>query len=128
MDRSQLLHHGRISKVRFSLAGSESVKNDSHVNVKSYDLFRDNLPYPGGVCDAHMGTTDHAYRCQTCYNNKRNCLGHPGHIHLNYPVWSGMAVLEAHKWLKLICFNCGHPIVSEEIYSRFAPKKRLVEA
>lgn len=128
MDASQLLYSGRITKAKFSLAGSENVRKDSYANITSYDLFRNNLPYPGGVYDAHMGTTDHSYRCQTCYNNKRNCLGHPGHIHLNYPVWSPMVVNDGRKWLKLICFKCGHPIIEDSLFMRFPRGKRLDEA
>src|SRR6202000_1731886 len=103
---SQIICHGKISKVRFSLAGTETIKKDSYVNITSYDLIRNNVPYPGGVYDAHTGTIDHSYKCQTCYNSKKACLGHPGHIILNYPVWNPMALNEGRKWLKLICFQC----------------------
>lgn len=122
------MYSGRITKVKFSLTGSESVRKDSYAQISSHDLFRNNLPYPGGVYDAHTGTTDHSYRCQTCYNNKRNCLGHPGHIHLNYPVWSGIALAEGRKWLKLICFNCGKPIIAESHFAHISRSKRLEEA
>jgi DNA-directed RNA polymerase II subunit RPB1 len=120
-----LLSQGRIESVLFTLSGSETVRRDSYVPITSFDLFRNGLPYPGGAYEAHTGTTDHAYRCQTCYNNKRGCLGHPGHVHMNYPVWNGIALEEARKWLKLICFKCGKPIISETHYSRLPRAKRL---
>lgn len=125
---SSLSYHGRITKVRFNLAGSDTVRKESCANITSHDLFRNNVPYPGGVYDAHLGTTDHSYRCQTCFNNKKNCLGHPGHMHLNYPVWSGMAVNEGRKWLKLICFKCGHAIIDLNQFKRYPRSKRLDEA
>lgn len=125
---SQLLYTGRITKVKFNLSGTDAVRKDSYVPIKSYDLFRNNTPYPGGVYDAHLGTTDHSYRCQTCYNNKRSCIGHEGNIPLNYPVWNPMGVNEGRKWLKLICFKCGHSIIEESIYMRFPRSKRLDEA
>lgn len=125
MSQSHLLYHGRIAKVKFNLAGSESIKKDSYATITSYDLFRNNLPYPTGVYDAHTGTTDHSYRCQTCYNNKRTCLGHPGHIHLNYPVWNGIALSDGRKWLKLICFNCAKPIIPDSAFMNLPRAKRL---
>ncbi len=128
MAQNQLLYSGKIAKVKFSVAGSDDIKNSSHVLVKSHDLFRNNVPYPGGVYDAHLGTTDHAYPCQTCFNSKRTCLGHSGHIALNYPLWSAMSTTDGRKWLKLICFDCGKPIIAESDYMRFPRNKRLDEA
>lgn len=125
---SQLLYSSQISKVKFSLAGSEEVRQGSFALINSYDLFRNNLPYPSGVYDAHMGTTDHSYRCQTCYNNKRNCLGHEGNISLNYPVWNPMGLSEGKKWIKLICFKCGKPVIEKSQYMKFHRHKRLDEA
>lgn len=125
---SQLLSHGSISGVRFQLASSESIKNESFVQIKTHDLFRGNVPYPGGVCDAHTGTTDHSYRCQTCHNTKRECLGHSGHIALNYPVWNPLGVSEARRWLRLICFECGKPCIPASMYKHFDAKVRLDEA
>ncbi|QYB17636.1 DNA-directed RNA polymerase subunit beta [Pacmanvirus S19] len=128
MATSQMLCSGRISKVRFNLSGTDTVKKDSYALITSYDLFRNNTPYNGGVYDAHLGTTDHSYKCQTCHNTKRNCLGHEGDITLNYPVWNPIAVNEGRKWLKVICFKCGHPIIEDVVFSRFPRGKRLDEA
>src|SRR5581483_7118407 len=123
-----LVYSSRISGIKFSVAGDEDVVRDSCVGVTSYDLFRDNKPVDGGLYNAHLGTTDYEYRCKTCFNSKAKCMGHDGHYVLNYPVLSPMCVSESRKWLKLICFECGKPIVSERIYSRFPASKRLDEA
>lgn len=123
------LYNSRISGVSFSLSGGQQVLEDSYATINSYDLFRDGLPYPGGVYDAHTGTTDHGYKCQTCYQSKRNCIGHPGHIPLNYPVWNAMTVLlEVRKWLKLICHHCGRPAIDQSQYMHFRAMVRLDEA
>ncbi len=128
MSQPQLLYRGRITKVRFSLSGTDTVRKDSYVPITSYDLFRNNTPYPGGVYDAHLGTTDHSYRCQTCYNTKRACIGHEGSIPLNYEVWSPLGVNEGRKWIRLICFKCGNPVIDPSQYSRLPRSKRLDEA
>lgn len=126
--QTQLLYSSRITKVKFNLAGSDSIVRDSFVPITSYDLFRNGEPFAGGLYDAHLGTTDHTYRCQTCYNNKRNCIGHAGHLLLNYPVVSPMAVAEMRKWMKLVCFKCGHPVIEESAYIKLPRSKRLDEA
>lgn len=125
---SQLLYHGSISGVRFRLNSSESIRDDSFVQVKTHDLFRGNIPYPNGIVDAHMGTTDNAYCCQTCHNTKRDCIGHSGHIVLNYPVYSPPGIGETRRWIRLICFECGKPCISADQYRHFDAKVRLDEA
>jgi len=125
---SNLCYTGQIDKIRFHIISSEEIIRDSYVNVTSYDLFRDNLPKPKGVYDGHFGTTDHNYRCETCLNNKKDCIGHDGHIKLNYPVQSPICIAEIRKWLKLICFKCGEPIIEESLYKKFPSTKRLNEA
>ena len=128
MRGSQLLYNSRIHKVRFNIAGTEEILQSSYVPITTYDLFRNNQPYPNGMYDGHLGTTDHSYRCQTCYNNKKNCLGHEGHYILNYPIMSPICINEIRKWLKLICFECGKPIIAESTYAKFPANKRLDEA
>ena len=38
--------------------------------VTNKELFKSDLPIPDGVYDAHMGTTDHLWICETCGNHK----------------------------------------------------------
>jgi DNA-directed RNA polymerase II subunit RPB1 len=127
MSRSRI-YNARINRVSFSLAGSKDVEKDSFINVQTYDLVRNNVPYPSGVNDAHMGTLDYLYKCQTCYGNKHGCLGHPGHIVMNYPVWNPMFIGEGRKWLKLICFKCGKPIIDLAPFMKTVREKILDEA
>ena len=120
-----MLYNGSIIAVQFSLSGSDTVKKDSNVPILTHDLFRGGLPYPGGMYDAHLGTTDHSYRCQSCHNGKKQCVGHEGSIALKYPVWSPMALKEGKKWLKLICFVCGHPVIESSVHAKVSPMTRL---
>lgn len=119
------LYPSRINKVRFNVIGTEDIVKSSNVPVVSHDLFRGNMPYPGGVYDGHLGTTDHTYKCQTCHNNKKNCLGHDGHLQLNYPVFSPMFINEVRKWLKVICFKCGNCVLTDREFMHFPKTKRL---
>jgi DNA-directed RNA polymerase beta' subunit len=123
-----LTYSSRIAGIRFSIAGTEDVVRESCVGVTSYDLFRDNKPVDGGLYNAHLGTTDYEYKCKTCFHNKSRCLGHDGHFVLNYPVFSPMCLPEARKWLKIVCFECGKPVIPNRMFERFAPAKRVDEA
>lgn len=125
---SQVIYRSRIRKVRFQVSGTEDVLSESDAPITTYDLFKGGFPYPGGVYDGHLGTTDHKYACQTCFNNKKNCLGHDGHLILNQPVVSPLFLQHIKKWLKLICHKCGSPVVDIDLFARYPASKRLSEA
>ena len=103
--------YSHLTSVELFVLGNEENIRDSFVNVVSQDLFRKDKPHPGGIYDAHMGTTDLSWRCETCFHTKTLCPGHPGVIHLNYPVPSPLYLKDLAKWLKTICFNCGKLLI-----------------
>lgn len=98
------------------ITGSEHAAQHSFVDVVSQDLMRGGLPIDGGIYDAHMGTTDHAWDCQTCLQDKKLCEGHFGSIRLKYPVLSPLFIKLVIKWLNIICFNCGDIVVAVDKY------------
>jgi DNA-directed RNA polymerase II subunit RPB1 len=112
-----------LSSIGLYVLGDEDNRQDSHVNVTSQDLFRNNLPHPNGIYDAHMGTTDISWPCATCFHKKKWCPGHPGVINLNYPVLSPLFLKDISKWLKVICFNCGKLLI---LYSRLAVSQKNI--
>lgn len=119
---------GRIAKIKFSVLSNEDVERASNVTVISHDLYRGNLPYPQGVCDGHLGTADYSYKCQTCHNNKKHCLGHEGMIRLNYPVYSSMFLNDVRKWLKVACRKCGNCVIDQREYAGVKKRERLTVA
>src|SRR4051812_10809639 len=96
-----------IESITFYVLGDEDNVRASNVSVQSKTLFSEGIPVDKGIYDAHMGTTDYGWKCQTCMNDKVLCPGHFGDIRLNYPVQSPMYREEILKWLKVTCFNCG---------------------
>jgi DNA-directed RNA polymerase II subunit RPB1 len=100
-------YYNKIQSLSFYVLGDEENIKDSNVMVSNKELFKSDLPVAGGVYDAHMGTTDHMWLCETCGNNKTLCPGHSGSIGLNYPVKSPLFREYILKWLKVICFRCG---------------------
>lgn len=122
------LPHTRIKAIKFHIAGDDEVIATSNVPITSHDLFRGPEPYPGGVYDGHLGTTDHGFRCQTCHNSKRDCLGHGGHLKVNYPLLQSVPINEIRKWLRVICFKCGECILDPSEYSGVKREQRLTVA
>lgn len=116
-----------INGVQFSLGGNDYVEKGSVVNITAAELFQNNSPYASGPCDAHLGVADYSYKCSTCYNDKKHCLGHDGHISLNQAIWNPIALTESRKWLKLICFNCGKPVLSEVDISQMYPVRSRLD-
>ena len=98
-------HFSAIREVQFSVLGNDDNLRDSSVEITNRDLFRNLKPIPGGVYDAHMGTTDNQWFCQTCHQPKPYCPGHYGHLVLNYPVQSPMFRDDILQWLKLYALN-----------------------
>jgi DNA-directed RNA polymerase beta' subunit len=122
------IYPSTIESVQFYILGSDENLFDSNVEVKNKELFSHSIPIPNGPYDAHMGTTEYAWKCQTCYNTKVQCPGHDGHINLNYPVQSHTFKEDITHWLKTICFECGNLVVNKPGILNALPKsKRLSE-
>lgn len=125
---SSVIYSSRIKKVRFQVSGTQEILEESDVPITKYDLYKQGKPSPGGVYDGHLGTTSHEYTCLTCFNEKKYCYGHDGHLTLNQPVISPLFVGEIKKWLRVICFNCGNAVVDPTAFIRYPLNKRLDEA
>lgn len=110
-----MLYPDEVKRIKFFMLGNDDNIKDSSVEVTEKDLFSHLLPIPGGIYDPHMGTTEHNWKCQTCFNTKQYCPGHSGHIMLNYPVQSHMFKDEIITWLKAICFKCGNLLTNNAI-------------
>jgi DNA-directed RNA polymerase II subunit RPB1 len=124
--RSRDFSYGsRIHTISFYVLGDAENAKDSNVVVTNKELFKSDLPIPGGVYDAHMGTTDHSWLCETCGNTKKMCPGHSGSIELRYPVKSPLFRDYILKWLKAICFKCGSILSNKNI--KAAKAKLLTE-
>lgn len=104
-----------VHALSFHALGTEEAQDDSNVTVTSGEMFKAHLPISEGCYDAHMGTTDHKWGCDTCGNVKTVCPGHTGSIDLNYPVKNPIFRDQLLKWLKVICFNCGKLIIEKNM-------------
>ncbi len=128
LDNSMFLSQSEVESVQFFPIGDKENLEDSFVDVNIKDLLRHNLPIPNGIYDAHMGTTEYTWRCQTCFNSKTLCPGHEGHIILNYPLQSHLFKDDILQWLKITCFECGNLIINKLTSLRnIIPEKKLSE-
>ena len=122
---SNLSYYAKIDKLEFYVLGSEENYIDSKASVTNKELFKNDLPVPEGVYDAHFGSTGHDWLCATCGGHKGQCPGHSGSIDLKYPIKSPLFRDNILKWLKVICFKCGRLIVNKTL--KVAKNRLLIE-
>lgn len=119
-----------IQFVEFGLYGDEDHRAQSSVLITSNNMTASGAsgPIHGGLCDPKLGTTDYEYRCETCYKDKPECPGHPGHMELHCPLLQPIGIPEIRRWLKILCHGCSRPIVGPAKYSKLPPRARFAEA
>jgi DNA-directed RNA polymerase II subunit RPB1 len=108
-------YYAEVKKMEFYVLGSEENYVDSAVSVTNKELFKGDMPVPGGCYDPSMGSTEYAWACGRCGHDKKLCSGHSGSLDLHYPVKSPLFRDGIIKWLKIICFKCGRLIVNRDI-------------
>jgi len=119
-----MLYTSNIASVRFSLSNSDTIRRNSHATVVTHEMYRSDEPYPGGVCDGHLGTVDDN-RCLTCGLGKKLCIGHAGVFNLKYPVYNPLAVEAVAKWLRIVCHKCGACVYADSKLDKIPRKQRL---
>lgn len=124
---TEFIPTSELNKVKFYVLDEEENDVESVVEIKHKELFRGNVAYNQGIYDSKLGTTDHSYICHTCFGDKTTCGGHFGKINLPYPVISPLFKKEVLKWLKIICFDCGNPILNIKNSSNFEKSQLLNE-
>ncbi len=117
--------YAEISAIQLYVLGSEENERDSFISIKYQDSYKHNMPYPYGIHDLRMGTFDSELPCQTCENMSKLCPGHPGMVELKYPVQSPLFLKEIQRWLKVICANCGKPLMSDEKLNALIKSKKV---
>ena len=117
-----------VETLGFGIAGDDDNVRDSVVEVTSYELFSGNQPVTGGSFDPRMGTTDHHYGCVTCGLQRKYDPGHPGLMRSRVGLESPLFISEIRRWLRVICLQCGAPVVDLTRYKNIGRTHRLVEA
>nr|CCC93479.1 DNA-directed RNA polymerase iii largest subunit [Trypanosoma congolense IL3000] len=103
------LHYGILSRSdihRLSVLPCRRVVGD----VKEY-----------GVNDTRLGVCDRISLCETCGLNNVECVGHPGHIDLEAPVFHLGFFSTVLRICRTICKRCSHVLLDDteiEYYKR----------
>jgi len=101
-----MISYNSIGGVVFSIINDKTTITNSCVAVTEPITFREGVPVHSGIVDTRMGVTNNNSICLTCLNYKKNCLGHFGHVKLNYPVQSPLFYDVILQVLKILCLNC----------------------
>ena len=122
--------YAEVERTSFRIAGDADNERDAVVTIENFELFSgDGFPVIDGCFDARMGTTDHHYSCLTCRLGRRDDPGHLGRMRSRTPLASPLFIAEIRRWLRVICLNCGHPVVSLEKFAGVRPaSQRLNDA
>jgi len=122
-----MAYASRIKTVEFSVLNSSDTRQITKYEVINGETTRDaGQPVIGGIYDLRMGTTTDEYLCETCYNRKALCPGHPGFMQLRYPVQNPLVLKEIFKWARITCRQCGYSVVNPPAGTPVA--KRLSKA
>jgi len=118
-----------IEFVNFGINGDKENQVNGFTEITNDNLFdTSGLPYPGGVYDLRLGTTDHNNLCSTCYYGKKLCAGHRGFLTLKASVLQPIAISEIRQWLRIICLKCGKLMMDISRLKRIPINKRMIEA
>ena len=122
----------KIKAIQFGLLSPDAIEKMAACEITSKRSFDEyGRPIPGGINDLRMGSTDKAFKCQTCHcKNNDDCPGHFGLIRLQKPVFHVGFIGDCIRILKCICFNCKRILIDD--YDKYAeianvknPKERL---
>ncbi|KEG15662.1 DNA-directed RNA polymerase III largest subunit [Trypanosoma grayi] len=81
-----------------------------------------------GVNDAHLGVCDRMSVCATCGLRSMECVGHPGHIDLEAPVFHLGFFSTILRICRTICKRCSHVLLDDaeiEYYKRRLSSTKL---
>lgn len=106
--------YSELESFGLRIIGSQDSKIYSQVRIHHPDVSKDHAPLVGGICDLRMGTTDREHPCGSCHLKYKQDPGHFGDLELRAPCISVLFRLELARWLKIICFKCGGPIINLE--------------
>jgi DNA-directed RNA polymerase beta' subunit len=116
-----------IETIRFRIANDQDNEKQSVMAVTSCELLVGGQPVSGSLFDTRLGTTDYAFRCNTCDESQKTCLCHYGHIKMKTDVINPMVIDDVRKWLKITCVACGAPLFDWERAGKFPLHHRLTD-
>lgn len=107
-----------IKSLKFSTISTQEIDNLSVVEVSNQKLYSEpKTPQKNGPLDLKMGAFDNK-DCETCNQDKNNCVGHFGHVNLIMPVFNSGFIKNAYVFLQCICKSCSSPLINCDGYDK----------
>lgn len=111
--------------VSFRLFSEEQIEHLAACEVTNASTFDHGVPKPGGLQDAHMGTTDRSILCQTCH--QAHCAGHFGVIRLPMRIILPGHLKRVCLLVRCFCTVCASPLLSDAAVLKAAKSLRGFE-
>jgi DNA-directed RNA polymerase II subunit RPB1 len=101
-----------INEVEFFLLSPKEILKLSVVEVFDPRLYHQLLPRENGLLDTRMGTVDSRMTCATCLHGIKDCIGHPGHIVLQEPLYHVYYMDYTLRLLQCVCYFCSSFLIA----------------
>ncbi|KAI5480363.1 DNA-directed RNA polymerase III subunit RPC1 [Pseudohyphozyma bogoriensis] len=111
----------RIKHIQFSVLSSQEIVSIAEFEANQRDLYKheDHSPFPHGVLDRRLGTSDKTSRCETCGLTLADCVGHYAYIKLVLPVFHIGYFRHCLGILQCICKTCSRVLLDPAEHRRF---------
>src|SRR5687767_14822226 len=117
-----------VEYVQWGILGEDDHRANAFGQVRTYELnTTGQVPAPNGPASLLFGTTDHSFRCKSCNNNRKDCVGHPGVYELSIPVPQPAFISEIRNWARVVCLECGALMVDAKDFAGVPSGSRLGE-
>lgn len=110
-----------ILKVQFGISNPADIVAHSAVEVVNDK----GQAVPGSVFDPRFGVIDNGKRCPTCKQTNVGCPGHFGHMRMARPVYLYQFFDNVRHLLQVVCMNCSHPYLPDEILETLPTETRM---
>lgn len=114
-----------IKSVQFGLLPAAFTHRSSHVEIANRQLYdQQRVPTSYGPLDRKLGISDKKSSCDTCGLPLQDCLGHFGHLPLEFPCFHIGFFKEVIRVLNCICKSCSRLVLDPKDYERMLKKAK----
>ncbi|MES1909449.1 MAG: hypothetical protein MHM6MM_002182 [Cercozoa sp. M6MM] len=111
----------QIESVSLKLMSSEDACRLSQMQVLNKDMYETGTfnPVPYGCLDPRLGVSTNKGECATCHKDLQDCVGHFGHVRLEFPVFHVGYYREILRILQCICKSCARLLLEDPVRDKF---------
>lgn len=98
-----------LEYIQFGIYSAEEL-----LQMSTCEVYITKLSGPHSVYDERMGILEHGKTCPTCGLANKDCVGHFGHIQLNYDVLHPLYFKHILHFLKSFCYQCYNMLLTRD--------------